>query len=58
MSKSGRVLTHNLREVKQLKETAVCESIHGSVRRQVSNPSIYSIRIRPETLFLQGSPIF
>ncbi len=27
-----------LREVKQLKETAVCESLHGGVRGRGSNP--------------------
>ena len=32
-----------LREVKQLKETAVCESMHGGVRGRASNPPTYSI---------------
>ncbi|PLB86391.1 hypothetical protein C0T31_05555, partial [Dysgonamonadaceae bacterium] len=32
-----------LREVKQLKETAVCESMHGGVRGRGSNPPTYSI---------------
>ena len=31
------------REVKQLKETAVCESMHGGVRGRGSNPPTYSI---------------
>ncbi len=38
-----RALTHDLREVKQLKETAVCESMHGGVRGRGSNPPTYSI---------------
>jgi len=33
-----RALTHDLREVKQLKETVVCESMHGGVRGRGSNP--------------------
>jgi TonB-linked SusC/RagA family outer membrane protein len=32
-----------LQEVKQLKETAVCESMHGGVRGRGSNPPTYSI---------------
>ena len=38
-----RALTDDLREVKQLKETAVCESMPGGVRGRGSNPPTYSI---------------
>jgi hypothetical protein len=34
-----------LRETKQLRETAVCESIHGGVRGRGINPPTYSICI-------------
>ena len=36
-----------LQEVKQLKETAVCESMHGGVRGRGSNPPTYSIIRQP-----------
>ena len=41
----GRLIQSHikLREVKQLKETAVCESMHGGVRGRGSNPPTYSI---------------
>ena len=42
-----RALTDDLREVKQLKETAVCESMPGGVRGRGSNPPTYSINYFP-----------
>jgi len=38
-----QALTHHLREVKPLKKTTVCESMHGDVRGRGSNLSTYSI---------------
>jgi hypothetical protein len=42
----GRVLNHDLREVKQLKETALGERMHGGVRGLETNHSTYSILIK------------
>ncbi|MBK7098053.1 MAG: hypothetical protein IPH58_06485 [Sphingobacteriales bacterium] len=46
-----------LQEVKQLKETAVCESMHGGVRGRGSNPPTYSIYTFVTKFFTNAIPV-